>query len=282
MTTDRRPPRRLDRFAPSALALLAAVALSAAALLDAGAPARAQSAGSAADAPAPALNADMKAAVRAEIRAYLLENPELIVEAMEELERRRELAQAERRDAIMSDLRARDFSDALTFVGGNPEGDLTLVEFVDYNCPACKAFSPAVQEFLQTDGQTRYVAVVLPFQGAGAETAARAALASKPMMSADAHAAFHQALLDYQGRMNITVIRQIAAEAGLDTAALETAMQAPEVLEEIQRSLAMAQEMGVNGTPTYAVGDEVFNFLRGQDPVQRLASAAAAARAAAQ
>ncbi|MEO1330687.1 MAG: thioredoxin domain-containing protein [Pseudomonadota bacterium] len=225
-----------------------------------------------------ALSPEMKAAVDAQIRAYLLENPELIVEAMQVLEERRLIAQAEARRAIMTDLETRKFEEELTFVSGAPEGDVTLIEFVDYNCPACKAFSPAVQSFLKSDQNTRYVAILLPFQGAGAEVAARAALASKRMMPPAEHAAYHQALLDYQGRMDESVVMSLAAEAGLDVNALLEAMGSDAVSQTIQDNLALAQSMQVNGTPTYAIGDEVFNFRRGEDPAARLARAAAAAR----
>lgn len=257
----------------------ALLAVPAAALLLSAAPVVAQSADGKTPVAAEALSPEMKAAIRKEIRAYLMAEPELIVEVMQELERKREVARQEARAKVLASLKDRKFEEELTFVGGNPKGDVTLIEFVDYNCPACKAFSPAVQQFLENDKNVRYVAVLLPFQGEGAAIAARAALASKTLMEPDAHAKFHIDLLNFRGRMTEAVVMDLAKKAGLDLAKLREGMASEDVGKAIEGNLALAQSMEVNGTPTYAIGRDVFNFMRGEDPVDRLARAATEARA---
>lgn len=218
-------------------------ALLALALLGASLPALAQQ--------APALTREQ---VEQIVREYLLQNPEIIVEAIEALEaRQKQATQAGQRNAVAAHkeqlLRDRD-----TPVLGNPSGDVTLVEFFDYRCPYCKQVAPALTQLLKEDRNLRLVMKELPILGPDSVLAARAALAAHAQGK---YEAMHMALLRHRGTYDETVIQKIAKEVGLDGARLKTDMEKPEIAAMIDRNRTLARALAVTGTPAFIIGDQV-------------------------
>ncbi|CUH40135.1 Thiol-disulfide oxidoreductase D [Jannaschia seosinensis] len=182
----------------------------------------------------------------------ILENPEVIVEAIEMLRRRdAEEAQAEAQ-ATLGESRDLLERDPNAPVLGNPNGDVTVVEFFDYNCPYCRRAGDEVAALLEADPDVRLVYREWPILSEGSLFAARAALAAREQ---DLYAQMHEAMMDAQGRLDETSVMAIAEEVGLDTAQLRTDMEAPEVQEHIRTSMELAQSLGFSGTPSFVVGD---------------------------
>ncbi|WP_269585441.1 DsbA family protein [Roseibium sp. Sym1] len=188
----------------------------------------------------------------------ILENPEIIEEAIGMLQQR----QLERQQAgvasILSERRAELEQDPNAPVLGNPEGDVTLVEFFDYNCPYCKRAMPEVKALLETDPNVRLVYREWPILSPGSVFAARAALAARKQGKYDA---FHWALMGHEGRIEEATTIEIAREVGLDVEQLEADMSAPEVEAHISLSMDLAEALNINGTPTFIVADSLFPGL---------------------
>ncbi|MEC9433501.1 MAG: DsbA family protein [Pseudomonadota bacterium] len=257
-----RPLRRLARAAAPALALLAA--------MTATAPAQPLSA------PGGDLAPEDRAALRAEIRAYLLDNPEVIMEAIQVLEeRRRDAAESEGRDLIARNAAA-IFDDGYSHVAGNPQGDVTVVEFLDYNCGYCKKAHDDVRKLVETDPGLRYVVKEFPILGPSSVTAARAALAARAQDDGKRYMAFNDALMNHRGGLSDEDVWALAGEAGLDIAQLKTDAEDEDIRRAIEATYSLAKVLKIEGTPTFVIGDTI---VRGYVPLDRLRETVADTRA---
>jgi protein-disulfide isomerase len=194
-----------------------------------------------------------KAALGKAIRDYLIANPEVLVEAMQELERKQDVAQNSQAQKAIQEQRAALFSDPESPIAGNPDGDVTIVEFNDYQCPYCKRAHTAVKSVLAADRKVKLVFKDLPILGEPSRIAALAALASR---SQNKHLALHNALMEYSGKLDRDRIMEIAASVGLDMAQLQKDMEDPKLKAAIDRNMALASALGVRGTPAFVVGKQ--------------------------
>ena len=201
----------------------------------------------------------------AEIRAYLLDNPEVIMEAVAALEAR----QADQQSAADSDLVAahRDalLDDGYSFVGGNPEGDITVVEFSDYRCGYCRRAFPEVEELIASDGNIRFVLKEFPILGEGSLASSRFAIATQLEAGGDAYKQVHDSLMVLEQEPTEPVLRRLAETLGLDADAILARMSDPEVDRRIRETRALAEQLQINGTPSFVIGDQM---LRGYVPLQ--------------
>jgi protein-disulfide isomerase len=187
------------------------------------------------------------------VRDYLLREPEIVYQALQELQRRETAAEEMRRKEALASNRDTLFRHAATPVGGNPDGDVTLVEFFDYRCAYCRRVIPSMQALLNEDRNLRVVFKELPVLGPDSVRAARAALASH---NQDGYVPFHFVLMTADD-LSMAGIRAAAAAAGLDPDQLEADMDSPEVLAAIEANYALANELGIEGTPAFVVGDQL-------------------------
>jgi protein-disulfide isomerase len=201
--------------------------------------------------------ADRKA-TEALVRAYILQNPEIITDAVAILQQREV---TERLSAVGSDI-AKPFPGA---EAGNPKGDVTIVEFTDYNCGFCRASVPDVQRLLKSDGNIRLVYRELPILSQFSRDAALLALAAARQGK---HKAFHDALFA-GGRADAANMAAAARKAGLDMAAARAFAASPQANQEIERNLALMQQIGFNGTPTFIIGDQILEGALGYDALKR-------------
>lgn len=187
------------------------------------------------------------------IREYIVANPEVLVEAMHEFERR----QDSQRDAValkaISQNRAELFSDPESPTAGSANGDVVIVDFNDYQCPYCKRAHQALKSVVAADGKIKVVFKDLPILGEPSRIAALAALAS---VKQGKHLAFHNALMEFSGKLDRDRILEIAAAVGLDVALLEKDMENPKFKQLIDRNMALAGALGVRGTPAFVIGDQ--------------------------
>ncbi len=182
------------------------------------------------------------------------ENPQIIMEAVQILEAEQAAAQSQAQAEVLNNERQLLDRDSNAPVLGNPDGDVTVVEFFDYNCPYCKRAMAEVQGLLDGDDNVRLVYREWPILGDGSVFAAKAALASREQGK---YEEFHWALMGMQGRAEEASVMRIAEEVGLDVERLREDMVAPEIQEHIATSMRLTQALGFSGTPSFVIGDNL-------------------------
>ena len=188
------------------------------------------------------------------IHDYLLAHPEVILEAVDKYQKQQEQASAQKQAQALVDRRDELLHTAADPVIGNPNGDVTVVEFFDYRCPYCKTVAAAFVDLYEKDGKVRLVLKEFPILGPESEFAAKAALAAQKQGK---YREFHLAMMSFKGKMTNDDVRQLAAKVGLDVAKLEQDMQDPAVTETINRNYALAEALGIKGTPAFIIGNEL-------------------------
>lgn len=202
------------------------------------------------------------------VRSYLLQNPEVIFEAVAEYEMRNTASQAGMDLALIDANYDEIFNDGYSWVGGNPDGDLTLVEFMDYQCGFCKRAYPEVTDFLEQDGNVRLIIKEFPILGPESELASRFAIAVKKLAGDDAYGAAHSALIQYEGRYSPDMLTDLAADLGLDGDAVLAMLNDDDITTILAENRALAQRLQISGTPSFIMETE---FLRGFVPADTLA-----------
>ncbi len=186
------------------------------------------------------------------IKSYLVANPEIFVEVQNALEAKLEKEQAEKLKVAIAENAREIYRQPDASIGGNPDGDIAVVEFFDYNCGYCKRGLLDIVKLIESDPKVRVVFKELPILSKGSEEASRIALAARKQGK---YWELHRAMLSSKGQLNEASTLQIAEKLGLDVAKLKADMASPEVKAEIEKSEALAKKMGVNGTPHFLVGD---------------------------
>ena len=178
----------------------------------------------------------------------------MIIEAVDKYQKQQEKASAEKQTHALVDRREELLHTAADPVIGNPNGDVTVVEFFDYRCPYCKSVAAAFIDQYDKDGKVRLVLKEFPILGADSEFASKAALAAQKQGK---YREFHLAMMTFKGKLTSDDVRQLAAKVGIDVAKLEQDMQDPAILETINRNYALADALGIKGTPAFIIGDEL-------------------------
>ena len=222
-----------------------------------------------------AMSESEKEAFGAAVRSYLLENPEVLSEVVAELESRQQAAQADS-DAEMVKTHAEAlFNDANSWVSGNLEGDIVVVEFMDYRCGYCRKAYDEVAELIASDGNIRFIVKEYPILGEESELSARFAIAVRQMAGDKAYEAAHDALMTFRGDVTPEALERLASSLGLEGKAVLAQMEAPEVEAVIAANHALGQEMQISGTPTFVIGGQM---LRGYVPLEGMRQIVSEAR----
>jgi protein-disulfide isomerase len=196
--------------------------------------------------------------IEAIIKDYLLKNPELLQEVMAELEKRQMAADAEKHRAAVKTHADKLFNSSRQVTLGNPQGDVTMVEFFDYNCGYCKRALTDMLELMKSDPKLKVVLKEFPVLGPQSLEAAQ--IAAGILMqdrSGKKYLDFHQKLLTGRGQIDRARALAVAKEVGLDAARLEKDMNSAEVRATLEESLKLAEALGLNGTPSYVIGSDV-------------------------
>jgi protein-disulfide isomerase len=188
------------------------------------------------------------------VRTYLLEHPEVITEAISRLEARQAEQDAAQVKTLLKEYADEIFRDPDSPVGGNREGDVTLVEFFDYNCPYCPQMAPLMTQAEAEDPQLRIVYKEFPILGPNSVIAAKAALAAKKQ---DKYVAFHRALYQIRGPVEEGKVLAAAATVGLDVDRLKADMQDLSLQGLVDKNIQLAQALRITGTPGFVAGDQI-------------------------
>ena len=201
-----------------------------------------------------ALTPAQEQAIRKLVRDYLIKNPEIIVEAMQKLREKRLQAERDRIGKMLVAYRKQIFENPQSPIAGNPKGDVTIVEFFDYQCGYCKAVMDRLLKTVKGDGKIRLVFKEFPILGPNSVFAARAALASR---NQGKYFEFHELLMGFKGKLSQEAVFVLAKSIGLDTKRLAKDMNDPKIREVIARNFQLAQILKINGTPAFIIGDRL-------------------------
>ncbi|MEP1497241.1 DsbA family protein [Pseudophaeobacter sp.] len=217
-----------------------------------------------------AMTAEERAAFGAEVRAYLMEHPEVILEAVNLLEQQQAADEANRDVAMVAANLEELHNDGYSWVGGNPEGDITLVEFMDYRCGYCRKAAPEVAKLLQADGNIRLIVKEFPILGEASVFASRFAVATKQVAGDEAYEQVHDALIEISSELNEVTLRRLAEGLSIDADAILAAMDSDAVTDELRRTRALAQNLAISGTPTFVLGNQLLRGYLSADQMKIL------------
>ncbi|MGH6663359.1 MAG: DsbA family protein [Pseudolabrys sp.] len=192
------------------------------------------------------------------VREYLIAHPEVIQEAMSELEKRQTAAEAEKHKTAVKEHAQKLFSSPNQVTLGNPNGNVTFVEFFDYNCGYCKRAMSDMLTLMKTDPKLKVVLKEFPVLGPGSVEAAKVAVAVRMQdKTGKKYLEFHQKLLSGRGPADEAHALAVAKEVGMDMGRLQKDMNGPEVKATLEEDFKLAEALGLNGTPSYVIGSDV-------------------------
>src|SRR3954462_4966840 len=207
---------------------------------------------------AQSFNDTQRGDIEAIVRNYLIAHPEVLEEAMAELSKRQAAADTEKHEASVTKNAEKIFNSPRGVTIGNKDGDVTFVEFFDYNCGYCKRAMTDMLDLMKSDSKLKVVLKEFPVLSQGSVEAAQVAVAVRMQdPTGKKYLDFHQKLLGGRGAADKARAMAVAKEAGLDMAKLEKDLASPEVRATIEENFKLAEAMGMNGTPSYVIGKQV-------------------------
>ncbi|MBY4892403.1 DsbA family protein [Rhodobacteraceae bacterium N5(2021)] len=196
-------------------------------------------------------------AFRAEVRQYLLDNPEVLMEAIGVLEQRQAEEEAAAQEVAVAENAPALFNSSFDHVGGNLDGDVVIVEFVDYRCSFCRRAHPEVAELIETDGNIRIITKEFPILGEQSVLASRFAIATSIALGGEAYELVRDGLMAMRSDVTELALARLADDLSLDSEAIFAAMDDPLVQTTIDANYALGQRMGITGTPSFVFGDQL-------------------------
>jgi protein-disulfide isomerase len=216
-----------------------------------------------------------KAAIEDIIRDYLTnKHPEVLMEAMKELQRRDQVTAESKAKEAVTTYKDKIFNDPNTPIGGNLKGDVTMVEFFDYQCGYCKMSEEAILKVLKDDGKVKFYYKEFPILGPMSVTATKAALAA---VKQNKYVKFHDALIGKKDHLTEDMIYDTAKEVGLDVDKLKKDMASDEVSKIIDVNLKLGNDVGVRGTPMFIIGNQIYPGALQYDQIKKAVDDARAA-----
>lgn len=195
-----------------------------------------------------------KTAIQSIIKDYLLKNPEVIRDAIEELERRNAVAEKQRRQKLIAENKDLLHDPKSSFITGNPKGDVTVIEYFDYNCPYCRQSLIDVVKLIENDKNVRVILKEYPILGEASKHASLVAIAARKQ---NKYMEIHTALLSAKGRLDNNSIMKIAEGIGLDMEKLKADMASDETKTILNKNIESGLKVGINGTPSFIINDEL-------------------------
>jgi len=199
-----------------------------------------------------------------QVRAYLLENPTVLREVITKLQVTEKMETESRQKRLMSELKSEIQNDGYSHVAGNPDGDVTIVEFFDYRCGYCKKVYPDLMKVVEDDGNIRLVLKEFPILGDASVLGSRAVMAAQLQGK---YMEFHNALMELRGNITETRLMALASQMDIDGEKLAADMKSEDITNKIRRTYDLAQALGISGTPAFVIGGKL---TPGAVPAERL------------
>jgi len=219
-------------------------------------------------APAQTFSPDQRQQVESIIKEYLIAHPEVVQEVLAAVDKHQKDAEAQQQRATIRANNATLFNSPHQVVLGNPNGKIEMVEFFDYNCGFCKHALPDMVKLLDTNHDIKFVLKEFPVLGEGSVEAAKVAVAAR-MQDPKKYMQFHQKLLGGRGSADKARALAVAKEVGFDVARIERDMASEEVNTTIAEDMKLADALGINGTPSYVVGEDLVVGAVGFDELKK-------------
>jgi protein-disulfide isomerase len=213
-----------------------------------------------------------KAQVEKIVHDYIMNNPKVLLESVNGYQQKEMEDRMAKSSEDLKKNKDQLVNDSFSPVAGNPSGDVTIVEFFDYNCGYCKRAFAELQEVLNKDKNIRVVFKEFPILGPSSETAAKWALAASKQKK---YFEFHKALMENKSPIDETLLEKLAQGAGMDVAQAKKDIDSPEVAQEIEKNRALASQLYISGTPAFVIGDDI---SRGAIPLAEMEKKISAAR----
>lgn len=215
-----------------------------------------------------------KAAIEEVVRNLLVnKEPDIVMKAAQEIQRRQEAEATANTQKALSGSHDKLYNNAKDPVGGNPKGDIAVVEFFDYQCGYCKMAHEAVSKLIAEDKNVKIIYKEYPILGPGSQQAAKAALAS---VKQGKYQKFHDALMTVKDRLSDDVIFKAAQDAGLNVEKLKKDMADPALEAQVKETIALGQEVGARGTPTFVIADKLYPGAMPYDQLKKIVDEARA------
>ncbi len=211
-----------------------------------------------------------KQAIGEIVKDYLIKNPEVLTEVISELEKRQAEAQQVAQAGAVKETRQSLLNASHSYVVGNPSGDVTLVEFFDYNCGYCKKALADVQSLMKSDPKLRVVLKDFPVLGPDSVEASRVALAVKNQLQGQKLLDYHVKVMDTRGRVNGERAMAVAKEMGVDLSRLQKDVESAEIRNALQENMALGDKLSLSGTPAFVVGETIIPGAVGLEPLKQL------------
>ena len=210
-----------------------------------------------------------RAGIEAIIKDYLIKNPEVLQDALAEAEKRQGETQRLAQGAALRESRDALLNGPHDVVAGNPSGDITMVEFFDYNCGYCRKALGDIQALIKSDPKLRVVIKDFPVLGPESLETSQVAVAVRQQLKGEKLFEFHQKLLETKGRVNGARAIQVAKELGADAGRLQKDMAGAEVKAALSENRGLGDRLGLSGTPAFIIGDEIIPGAVGVDPIRK-------------
>lgn len=196
------------------------------------------------------------------VHDYIVDHPEVLLEAQDALQKKQEAAKREQVKAVIAENKDAIFHAPGDVVLGNPNGDVSVVEFFDYNCPYCKHAIDDMNAILEADKNVRFVLKEFPILGPDSIAATHVSLAFREI-APQKYRQFFDTLLGGSARADADRAFAVAKTLGVDRKTLEQKMKDPAIEAEISKAYSLANDLGLTGTPAYIVGDEAVSGALG-------------------
>ncbi len=213
------------------------------------------------------LTPEQKDAVEQLIRNTIAEHPEIVIDALKAAQAKNDAEAAQTVKKAIAAGHDQLVADPSSPVGGNPKGDVTIVEFFDYRCPYCKEVEPSLEALVKNDPGIRFVYKEFPILGPASVYAAHVALAARAQGKYDE---FHRAMMAVKGTIDEGVVRRTAASVGIDMKELDGAIGAPEIDGIIKANYALAEALEIDGTPAFVIGDYLLPGVPNADTLRKI------------
>jgi protein-disulfide isomerase len=201
------------------------------------------------------MSPDQTKAIEKIVHDYLVAHPEVLMEALQSAQDKEAANKLAHSADNIRKFHDQLYNDADSQVGGNRDGNVTIVEFFDYRCPYCKQMQPLLESMLRSDHGLRIVYKEFPILGPASTYATKMALASIPQGK---YQAFHRAMMDTKGSIDDKVVDRVAAAVGIDVGKAKVAMNAPAVDAVIKKDLGLADALDINGTPSFVIAGKLY------------------------
>jgi protein-disulfide isomerase len=198
-----------------------------------------------------------------QVREYLLENPEIMIEVFSILEQRQQAAETKDDAALIANYIDEIQNDGYSWVGGNPDGDITMVEFMDYKCGYCRKAHKDVADIVKSDGNIKLVIKEYPILGEDSYNLSRAAIATLHSLGPDAYKKMYDQFIEHNGPVTNSAIEFLAKKVGLDGAVIIAQLDQTTVNQQIRKTRQLGETLKITGTPAFIINDQI---VRGYIP----------------